>query len=105
MATAWRDYERFIRWLHEPDRRVSEDARRFANLALANFHTVAETSRQRNQRSEGLDIRIFDVFLEFGLREGAVSSLVRSVAVEGSYPVIFLVPRKFATELQSKIAS
>ena len=51
MATALEDYKKFIRWLHNPQRQAPEDARRFANLVLANFDSIAGTSRQRNQRS------------------------------------------------------
>ena len=51
MGSALEDYQRFVRWLHHPEREVPENARRFANLVLANFDSVARTSRQRNQRS------------------------------------------------------
>lgn len=51
MGSARQDYERFVRWLHEPHRQASEDALRFANLVLTNFDAIAETSRQHNQRS------------------------------------------------------
>jgi energy-coupling factor transporter ATP-binding protein EcfA2 len=54
MGSARQDYERFIRWLHAPQRQAPEDARRFANLVLANFDSVAGTSRQRNHRSTHL---------------------------------------------------
>ena len=52
MGSAFEDYQRFVRWLHHPEWEVPENVRRFANLVLANFDSVAETSRQRNQRSE-----------------------------------------------------
>lgn len=51
MGSALEDYQRFIRWLHDPQRQAPEAACRFANLVLANFNSVAETSRQRNHRS------------------------------------------------------
>lgn len=51
MGTARQDFERFVRWLHEPERRAPEAARRLANLALANFDAVAATARQHNTRS------------------------------------------------------
>lgn len=52
MGTARQDFERFVRWMHEPERQSPEQARRFANLVLANFDAVAATARQRNSRSQ-----------------------------------------------------
>jgi energy-coupling factor transporter ATP-binding protein EcfA2 len=52
MGTARQDFERFVRWLHEPERQPADEARRFANLVLANFDAVAATARQRNSRSQ-----------------------------------------------------
>lgn len=57
MGTARQDFERFVRWLHEPDRRAPEHARRFANMVLADFDAVAATARQRNSRSQYLAAR------------------------------------------------
>lgn len=51
MSSAKQDYVRFLRWLHEPEREVPENIRRFANMVLAKFDTVATTSRQRNARA------------------------------------------------------
>jgi hypothetical protein len=51
MASSKRDFEQFVTWLHQPDNQTPPDVRRFANLALAHFDEIAETSRQRNQRS------------------------------------------------------
>ena len=51
MATAKKDFEGFIRWLHLPENDVPSNVRRLANLVLANFDSVLETSRQRSQRS------------------------------------------------------
>lgn len=51
MGTARQDFERFVQWLHEPERGTPEAALRFANLVLANFDAVAETARQHNNRS------------------------------------------------------
>jgi plasmid stabilization system protein ParE len=51
MGTARQDFERFVRWLHEPGRQAPERARRLANLTLANFDAVAATARQHNNRS------------------------------------------------------
>lgn len=52
MGTARHDFERFVRWLHEPERQASEAARRLANLVLANFEAVSRTARQHNNRSQ-----------------------------------------------------
>jgi DNA polymerase III delta prime subunit len=54
MGSAREDYEQFVRWLHHPDQRATEDIRRFANLVFANFDAIAATSRQHNSRSASL---------------------------------------------------
>lgn len=51
MGTARQDFERFVQWLHEPNRNATDAALRFANLVLANFDAIAGTSRQRSNRS------------------------------------------------------
>lgn len=51
MGTAREDFERFVRWLHEPEQTANPDVRQFANLVLDNFNAIVITSRQRNQRS------------------------------------------------------
>ena len=51
MASAKRDFERFVAWLHLPATQAPPDVRRLANLALANFDGLAQTSRQHSQRS------------------------------------------------------
>ena len=51
MTSALRDYEQFLVWLHTPARQVPEDVLRIGNVVLANFDTVAATSRQHSQRS------------------------------------------------------
>ncbi len=52
MGTARQDFERFVRWLHEPARQAPEGARKFANLVLAHFNAVAATAKQHNSRSQ-----------------------------------------------------
>jgi len=52
MGTARQDFERFVRWLHSPERQAPVRARRFANLVLANFDAIAGTARQHNNRSQ-----------------------------------------------------
>jgi len=51
MTSALMDYQQFVRWIHAPENAASEDARRVANIVLQRFVEVADTSRQRNQRS------------------------------------------------------
>ncbi len=51
MASAKRDFERFVAWLHLPATQAPPDVRRLANLALAHFDGLAQTSRQHSQRS------------------------------------------------------
>lgn len=51
MASAKRDFEGFVRWIHLPENEVSLNVRQLANLTLANFDTIQTTSRQHNQRS------------------------------------------------------
>lgn len=51
MTSALHDFQQFVNWLHVPVRGASEDARRFGNMVLANFATVAASSRQHSQRS------------------------------------------------------
>jgi len=51
VASAKRDFEKFVRWLHLPANEVPSNVRRLTNLVLANFDTVLGTSRQHSQRS------------------------------------------------------
>ncbi len=51
MASSKREFERFVAWLHQPENQAPPDVRRLANLALAHFEGLAQTSRQHNQRS------------------------------------------------------
>jgi energy-coupling factor transporter ATP-binding protein EcfA2 len=51
MASARKDFEGFVRWLHLPENEAPPNVRRLANLVLTNFYSVLATSRQHNQRS------------------------------------------------------
>lgn len=51
MTSALHDFQQFVNWLHVPAQGASEDVRRFANIVLANFATVAASSLQHSQRS------------------------------------------------------
>ncbi len=54
MASARRDFEEFVRWIHLPANDVPSNVRRLTNLILVHFDTVLATSRQKNQRSAHL---------------------------------------------------
>ena len=51
MASARRDFERFITWLHLPTTHTPPEVKRLANLVLENFDELAGTVRHRSQRS------------------------------------------------------
>lgn len=51
MASSKRDFERFVTWLQQPENQTPQDVRRLANLVLAHFDELAQTSRQHSQRS------------------------------------------------------
>ena len=51
MASARKDFEGFVRWLHLPENEAPPNVRRLANLVLTNFDSVLATSRQHSQRS------------------------------------------------------
>ncbi|EOG4615070.1 AAA family ATPase [Pseudomonas aeruginosa] len=51
MASAKQDFERFIAWLHQPEKEIPSSVRRIANLMFANFDDLAQTSRHRSLRS------------------------------------------------------
>lgn len=54
MASAKRDFERFVAWLHLPATEVPPEVKRLANLALTNFDGLTQTVRQHSQRSTHL---------------------------------------------------
>lgn len=54
MASAKRDFERFLAWLHLTAAQASPEVKRLANLALVNFDGLAQTVRQHSQRSSYL---------------------------------------------------
>lgn len=51
MSTARSDFERFVRWLYQSEKMIQPNVRKLANLILANFDLIADTSRYRSQRS------------------------------------------------------
>jgi len=57
MASAKRDFERFLAWVHLPATQAPPEVRRLANLAFAHFDELAQTSRQKNQRANFLVVK------------------------------------------------
>ena len=51
MASAKRDFERFLAWLYLPATQAPPEVKRLASFALANFDGLAQTVRQHSQRS------------------------------------------------------
>lgn len=51
MASAKKDFEGFVRWLHLPQNAVGSNVRRLANLVLENFESILSSSRQSSRRS------------------------------------------------------
>jgi energy-coupling factor transporter ATP-binding protein EcfA2 len=54
VGTARQDFERFVRWIHVPERQAPDGARKMAALVLTQFDAVAATARQHNSRSRFL---------------------------------------------------
>lgn len=51
MSSARHEYQKFLTWLHAPERGASDDARRLANLVEANFDNVMASTRAQSRRS------------------------------------------------------
>lgn len=82
MATAKQDFERFVGWLHQPEKQTPSDVRRLANLALANFDTLAATSRNRSQRS----VYLVDLARETLEQTSDTAPVIEDVAANGAWP-------------------
>jgi recombinational DNA repair ATPase RecF len=82
MVTAKQDYERFIVWLHQPDREIPPNVRRLANLVLADFDALAQTSRHRSQRS----IALTSLLRRSLAQASADGPTAQAAAVNGSWP-------------------
>lgn len=82
MSTAKRDFERFVTWLHQPAVGAPSDVRRLANLALANFDALAQTSRQRSQRSTLL----VDLARRTLAQTPDSQPNIQEIAADGSWP-------------------
>lgn len=90
MASAKQDFERFVRWLYKPEKQVPADVRRLAVLSLANFDALAETSRQRSQRS----VYLVDLIRQELVRAADATPAVAAEHAEASWPWVQL--RQFA---------
>lgn len=82
MATAKQDFERFVGWLHQPEKQTPSDVRRLANLALANFDTLAATSRNRSQRS----VYLVDLAREALEQTSDTAPVIEDVTANGAWP-------------------
>lgn len=82
MASSQRDFERFVVWLHQPENQAHADVRRLANLTLANFDGVAQTTRNRSQRSIYLVEQARRTWTE--APDGPPD--IQPIAVEGAWP-------------------
>lgn len=51
MTSALQDFQQFVSWLNPAAKGTPEDVRRFGNMVLASFSTIAGSSRQYSQRS------------------------------------------------------
>jgi recombinational DNA repair ATPase RecF len=82
MASSKRDFERFVAWLHLPATEAPSNVRRLANLALAHFDSLAQTSRQHSQRS---------IYLVGQARRALAQTTddpppIQAVAADGAWP-------------------
>ena len=82
MASSKRDFERFVAWLHLPATVAPPNVRRLANLALAHFDALAQTSRQHSQRS---------IYLVGQARRALAQTAdgpppIQAVAADGAWP-------------------
>lgn len=82
MASAKRDFERFVAWLHLPATQAPPEVKRLANLALAKFDGLAQTVRQHSQRS---------TYLVNHARKALAQTpdgppVIQAVAADGAWP-------------------
>ncbi|MGE0113367.1 MAG: AAA family ATPase [Steroidobacteraceae bacterium] len=82
MASARRDFEDFVAWLHLPATQATPEVQRLANLLLANFDGLEQTVRQRSQRS----IYLVDLARRVLAQTSADPPNTRSIAVGGTWP-------------------
>lgn len=82
MASAKRDFERFVAWLHLPTTQAPPGVKRLANLALANFDGLSLTVRQHSQRSTYLVNHACKALAE--TPDGPPD--IQAVAADGAWP-------------------
>lgn len=82
MASSKRDFERFVAWLHLPATEAPSNVRQLANLALAHFDGLAQTSRQRSQRS----IYLVDQARRALAQTSDAAPDIAAVAADGAWP-------------------
>lgn len=82
MTSAKRDFEWFVAWLHLPATQAPPEVKRLANLALANFDGLAQTVRQRSQRSTFLVDRARRALAQ--TPDGPPD--IQAVATDGAWP-------------------
>lgn len=82
MASAKRDFERFVAWLHLPATQALPDVKRLANVALANFDGLAQTVRQHSQRS----IYLVDHARKVMAQTPDELPDIQAVAADGAWP-------------------
>ncbi|APC19664.1 hypothetical protein BLL42_27660 (plasmid) [Pseudomonas frederiksbergensis] len=82
MASAKQDFERFVEWLHLQEKNIPSEVRRLANLSLANFDSLAATSRNRSQRS----IYLVDLIRATLALTSDAPPAFQAVAANGAWP-------------------
>ena len=82
MASAKRDFERFVTWLHLPATQALPEVRQLANLVVSNFDGLAQTVRQYSQRSTYLVDRARSVLAQ--TPDGPPN--IQAVAADGAWP-------------------
>src|ERR1700680_4961338 len=82
MASAKRDFERFVTWLHLPATEAMPEVRQLANLVLSNFDGLAQTVRQYSQRSAYL----VDCARRALAQTPDGPPNIQAVAVDGAWP-------------------
>lgn len=78
MSSSRHDYQQFLVWLHKPERGVSEDARRIANLVELNFGRVAGSTRAQSKRSVLLTAIARDSLATASFEPPAVAGLLQA---------------------------
>lgn len=51
MSSIKKEFEEFMKWMHQPDVPSSSESQKFANIVWSNFDSIAKTTRNKSQRS------------------------------------------------------